>query len=112
MAETATRHERDYLERTIETVRNHRNADNCWPSWANIFADEIERLWDEVERYELARHEDAQRIERLLQEAEHQAGVVHDVRQILSGWSRSRDFDSAIRSIAKRVGYYIAGPTS
>jgi len=37
--------ERDYLERTIATVRNHRNADNCWPQWANIFADEIERLW-------------------------------------------------------------------
>ena len=38
-------HERDYLERTIETVRNHQHADNCWPQWANIFADEIERLW-------------------------------------------------------------------
>ena len=37
--------ERDYLERTIATVRNHRDADNCWPQWANIFADEIERLW-------------------------------------------------------------------
>ena len=40
-----TRHERDYIERTIATVRNHRDADNCWPQWANIFADEIERLW-------------------------------------------------------------------
>jgi hypothetical protein len=39
-------HERDYLERTIATVRNHRGAENCWPQWANIFADEIERLWD------------------------------------------------------------------
>src|SRR5262245_2179489 len=39
--------ERDYLERTIATVRNHRDADNCWPQWANIFADEIERLWVE-----------------------------------------------------------------
>lgn len=39
------RHERDYLERTIETVRNHHTADNCWPQWANIFADEIEHLW-------------------------------------------------------------------
>ncbi len=39
------RSERDYLERTILTVRNHRSADNCWPQWANIFADEIERLW-------------------------------------------------------------------
>src|SRR5690242_19301884 len=37
--------DRDYLERTILTVRNHRGADNCWPQWANIFADEIERLW-------------------------------------------------------------------
>jgi hypothetical protein len=42
--------ERDYLERTIATVRNHRDADNCWPQWANIFADEIERLWDETDR--------------------------------------------------------------
>lgn len=39
------RHERDYLETTIATVRQHRNADNCWPQWANIFADEIEALW-------------------------------------------------------------------
>ena len=38
-------HEREYLERTIETVRNHRDAENSWPQWANIFADEIERLW-------------------------------------------------------------------
>ena len=45
------RHERDYLERTIETVRNHQHAENCWPQWANIFADEIERLWQvEIER--------------------------------------------------------------
>ncbi len=36
--------ERDYIDRTIATVRNHRDADNCWPQWANIFADEIERL--------------------------------------------------------------------
>lgn len=42
---SVTQHDRSYLERTIETVRNHRDADNCWPSWANIFADEIERLW-------------------------------------------------------------------
>lgn len=40
---------RDYLERTIATVRIHREADNCWPQWANIFADEIERLWGENE---------------------------------------------------------------
>ena len=51
--------ERDYIERTIETVRNHRDADNCWPQWANIFADEIEKYWaltaelvQEAERYE------------------------------------------------------------
>jgi hypothetical protein len=43
--------ERDYIERTIATVRNHQDADNCWPQWANIFADEIERLW--VERQPL-----------------------------------------------------------
>jgi hypothetical protein len=38
-------HDRDYLERTIATIRIHRDADNCWPQWANILADEIERLW-------------------------------------------------------------------
>jgi len=42
-------HSRDYLERTIETVRVHRDADNSWPQWANIFADEIERLWEAYE---------------------------------------------------------------
>ena len=44
--------ERDYIERTIATVRNHRGADNCWPQWANIFADEIESLWARVEAAE------------------------------------------------------------
>jgi hypothetical protein len=45
-ASSASRHrsQPDYIDRTIETVRNHRDADNCWPSWANIFADEIEDL--------------------------------------------------------------------
>lgn len=38
---------RDYIERTIETVRNHRDSENMWPQWANILADEIERLWAE-----------------------------------------------------------------
>jgi hypothetical protein len=36
---------RDYLTRTIATIRNHRDADNCWPQWANLLADEIERMW-------------------------------------------------------------------
>lgn len=45
---------RDYLERTIATVRNHRAADNCWPQWANIFADEIERLWDQIDAADAA----------------------------------------------------------
>ncbi len=36
--------ERDYIARTIATIRNHRDADNCWPQWANALADEIERL--------------------------------------------------------------------
>lgn len=36
--------ERDYISRTIATVRNHRDSENCWPQWANVFADEIERL--------------------------------------------------------------------
>ncbi len=41
-------HERDYIERTIATVRVHQDADNCWPQWANIFADQIEWLEAEV----------------------------------------------------------------
>ena len=43
--------ERDYLERTIATVRNHRWSENSWTQWANIFADEIERLWSIEEQY-------------------------------------------------------------
>lgn len=42
---TKGRMSRDYIERTIAAVRNHRDAENCWPQWAYIFADEIERLW-------------------------------------------------------------------
>lgn len=45
--EIAKRAERDYLETTIATVRNHRGTSNAWPQWANIFADEIEALWKE-----------------------------------------------------------------
>jgi hypothetical protein len=47
-------HERDYLERTIETVRQHRSADNCWPSWANIFGDQIEWMWAEQAKLDAA----------------------------------------------------------
>jgi hypothetical protein len=36
---------RDYLTRTIATIRNHRQADNCWPQWANLLSDEVERMW-------------------------------------------------------------------
>jgi hypothetical protein len=43
-------HERDYIARTIATVRIHKDADNCWPQWANIFADQIESLEAELER--------------------------------------------------------------
>ena len=53
------RHEPDYIDRTIETVRNHQGADNCWPQWANIFADDIEDLRTEIAR--LAPIEDAAR---------------------------------------------------
>lgn len=34
----------DYIDRTVRTVRNHRDSDNCWPQWANVLADEIEDL--------------------------------------------------------------------
>jgi hypothetical protein len=37
--------ERDYLERSILTARNHRDGTSYWTTLANIFADEIERLW-------------------------------------------------------------------
>lgn len=40
----------DYITRTIETVRKHRDAENCWPQWANVFANEIERLREENDR--------------------------------------------------------------
>ena len=62
------RHERDYIERTIATVRNHREADNCWPQWANIFADEIEALWSERDRL-VAEHDEARLREAALREA-------------------------------------------
>lgn len=54
--------ERDYLERTIATVRVHQDADNCWPQWANIFADEIERLWAENARLHAALQEHSEEI--------------------------------------------------
>jgi hypothetical protein len=38
------RSERGYIDRKIEMVRNHRGAENAWPQWANILADEIEDL--------------------------------------------------------------------
>ncbi len=49
--------ERDYIARTIATIRNHRDADNCWPQWANKLADEIERLDAELEQAERERDE-------------------------------------------------------
>jgi hypothetical protein len=59
VSDTQTRlaHERDYIARTIETVRNHKDADNCWPQWANIFADQIESLEAELERVTAALRE-------------------------------------------------------
>jgi arylsulfatase A-like enzyme len=50
-------HERDYIARTIATVRIHKDADNCWPQWANIFADQIESLEAELERVTAALRE-------------------------------------------------------
>ncbi len=44
--------ERDYIGRTIATIRNHRDAENCWPQWANALADEIERLDAALEQAE------------------------------------------------------------
>ena len=44
----AHRSSADYIDRTIATIRNHRDADNCWPQWANILADEIEDLRAEL----------------------------------------------------------------
>jgi hypothetical protein len=72
----ARHHERDYIERTIATVRNHREAENCWPQWANIFADEIEACWaDLVEARAVAeRTREALRAAREGIVALHQAG--------------------------------------
>jgi hypothetical protein len=39
----------DYIDRTIATVRNHRDSENSWPQWANILADEIEALREELQ---------------------------------------------------------------
>jgi hypothetical protein len=55
--------ERDYIARTIATVRNHKDADNCWPQWANHFADEIERLDAELEQAERERDEARAKVE-------------------------------------------------
>ena len=64
------RDDRDYIARTIATVRNHRDAENCWPQWANIFADEIERL----DALLAERDERIRRLEEALTEyADHQA---------------------------------------
>lgn len=43
------RSERDYIDRTIGTVRIHAEADNSWPQWANILSDEIEDLRADLE---------------------------------------------------------------
>jgi hypothetical protein len=40
----------DYIDRIIETVRNHRDADNSWPQWANHLADEVVRLREELQQ--------------------------------------------------------------
>jgi hypothetical protein len=73
VSDTQTRlaHERDYIARTIETVRNHKDADNCWPQWANIFADQIESLEAELERVTAA-----------LREARHLLGAVVNAERI------------------------------
>jgi hypothetical protein len=44
----------DYIDRTIATIRNHRDADNVWPQWANALADEVERLREERDRLDQA----------------------------------------------------------
>lgn len=51
----------DYIDRTIATVRNHIDADNCWTEWANLFATEIEALRAECAAAE-ARAEKARRV--------------------------------------------------
>jgi uncharacterized protein YlxW (UPF0749 family) len=40
----AERERADYIDRTIATIRNHQDADNVWPQWANVLADEVETL--------------------------------------------------------------------
>lgn len=68
--------EADYIDRTIATVRNHRDADNCWPQWANAFADEIEKLRAEREYLDKAQLDlvacraEVERLEQSTHEAE------------------------------------------
>jgi uncharacterized protein YjcR len=63
--------ERDYISRTIATVRNHRDADNCWPQWANTFADEIERMREALRSIEETARWYADNGERLPLEVDH-----------------------------------------
>lgn len=60
----------DYIDRTIETVRCHLEAENCWPQWANIFATEIIHLRRELAEARAACDEtsagDGRTIEQLL----------------------------------------------
>jgi hypothetical protein len=44
---SATRPERDYVDRIIRTVRQHDSSDESWPQWANLLCDEIEGLRSE-----------------------------------------------------------------
>jgi hypothetical protein len=86
--------DRSYLERTIATVRNHREADNCWPQWANIFADEIERLWEcEAER------------DRLLEQAREDYRKINRLREALRGY---HDLAPRIAEYLNEIGAALA----
>ena len=46
----------DYIERVIATVRNHRDSENSWPQWANVLADEVEKLQEQLDKALNANH--------------------------------------------------------
>jgi hypothetical protein len=95
VSDTQTRlaHERDYIARTIETVRNHKDADNSWPQWANIFADQIESLEAELERvtenaamWSRLAHENAHRGDDLEVELERVTAALREIAHYEEPW--------------------------
>lgn len=94
------RSEADYIDRTIATVRNHRGADNCWPQWANIFADEIEAL--RADRDALAARVAELEAKLASTEADYQAMY----EQAADAVARVEELEAALRRIHETARWY------